>query len=459
MATVDPLMPSGALYRAVWRWHFIAGLLVLPFLLLLGVTGGLYLFKPELEALAYPQLEYVTPRAATVPASRMVGGVEAATGGRVLQLTLPADARRSARMLVRMPAGHVRTAFSDPHDGRFLGSTDYGGVMQTVRKLHSLQLFGFWASALIEIAAGWAIVLVGTGFVLWWPRGRKGGVVSVRGGPAKRVFWRDVHAVTGAGAGLLIAFLAITGMPWSMVWGDYVHRWTTEAGLGEPAPPAETMPEWMLALDTAPGARSAHHQMTEAKPELPWAVARAAPVSRAPRGPGIGVDEAVRRARSKGLALPFSLSFPVGPKGAWVASYAPDKAEDVRTLYFDQFDGHLLGDVRYGDYGPAAKAISWGIAVHQGQQFGTVNRLIMLAGCIAIVMLAASSLVMWLKRRPAGGLGIPPAPDSRGVARGVLAIVMVVGIVFPLVGLSLIAALGWEVMLVTARRASGHFAR
>jgi len=50
MATVDPLMPSGALYRAVWRWHFCAGLLALPFLLLLSITGGLYLFKPEIES-------------------------------------------------------------------------------------------------------------------------------------------------------------------------------------------------------------------------------------------------------------------------------------------------------------------------------------------------------------------------------------------------------------------------
>ena len=44
--------------------------------------------------------------------------------------------------------------------------------MQLVRKIHSLQKFGFWASCLIEIVAGWAIVLVGTGVFLWWPRGK-----------------------------------------------------------------------------------------------------------------------------------------------------------------------------------------------------------------------------------------------------------------------------------------------
>jgi uncharacterized iron-regulated membrane protein len=35
-----------ALYGAVWRWHFLAGLFALPFLLNLAVTGGLYLFTP-----------------------------------------------------------------------------------------------------------------------------------------------------------------------------------------------------------------------------------------------------------------------------------------------------------------------------------------------------------------------------------------------------------------------------
>ncbi len=36
------------IYRAVWRWHFYAGLIVIPFLISLAVTGGLYLFKDEI---------------------------------------------------------------------------------------------------------------------------------------------------------------------------------------------------------------------------------------------------------------------------------------------------------------------------------------------------------------------------------------------------------------------------
>jgi hypothetical protein len=41
---------DNALYRAVWRWHFYAGLLVIPFLMALAITGCIYLFDDEINA-------------------------------------------------------------------------------------------------------------------------------------------------------------------------------------------------------------------------------------------------------------------------------------------------------------------------------------------------------------------------------------------------------------------------
>jgi uncharacterized iron-regulated membrane protein len=37
-------------YCAVWRWHFYAGLFCLPFVVLLALSGSLYLFKLQVEA-------------------------------------------------------------------------------------------------------------------------------------------------------------------------------------------------------------------------------------------------------------------------------------------------------------------------------------------------------------------------------------------------------------------------
>ena len=34
----------------IWRWHFYAGLFCIPFILILSITGPIYLFKPQIEA-------------------------------------------------------------------------------------------------------------------------------------------------------------------------------------------------------------------------------------------------------------------------------------------------------------------------------------------------------------------------------------------------------------------------
>lgn len=58
MGDPKPHILSGA-YRAVWRWHFYAGLLVLPVLCLMALTGALYLFKDEIDADVYRPYERI----------------------------------------------------------------------------------------------------------------------------------------------------------------------------------------------------------------------------------------------------------------------------------------------------------------------------------------------------------------------------------------------------------------
>jgi uncharacterized iron-regulated membrane protein len=196
-------------------------------------------------------------------------------------------------MLIRTGAGESRTAYVDPYDGRLLGTIPAGGVMQIVRKIHSLQYFGFWASCLVEIAAGWAIVLALSGIFLWWPRGRKGGVVTIRTTPKYRTFWRDPHAVTGLFVSGIVVFLAVTGMPWSKVWGDYVQECTTAAGLGRPRPPAEVVPQWQLARGKS---RHEGHMHGGAAPaaNLPWALEKTVPSQSMPSAqPSITLDQAL----------------------------------------------------------------------------------------------------------------------------------------------------------------------
>lgn len=453
--------PSGApssLYRAVWRWHFFAGLLVLPFLVMMAITGGAYLFKPELDHLAYRSMEDVPARAGALAApSTIIRNVEAGTRGHVLQFSPAERPDRAVRLLVRGPTGKALTAFADPHDGHLTGVTSYGGIMQLIRKIHSLQKFGFWASCLIEVTAGWAVVLVGTGVFLWWPRSAGvHGVLAVRGSPRRRVFWRDIHAVTGSFAAVVILFLAVTGMPWSMFWGNHVQGWVTAANLYEPPAPAKVTPSWVLTADMPGMAMGAvASSPSEAKPDRPWALEKAPmPMSMPmPGAPGFGLDQALAKFASLGLKTPFTVTLPEGPDGAYAADYRPDRVEDSRTVYLDQYTGKMLGDVGFRDWGLGAKAIEWGIATHQGQEYGPLNRYLMLAGCVAIVLLAISAVTMWWKRRPCGSLGIPPLPESRRSALPALLVIATVGVLYPLVGATFIVAVIVDLIVFRPREA------
>jgi len=96
------------------------------------------------------------------------------------------------------------------------------------------------------------------------------------------------------------------------------------------------------------------------------------------------------------------------------------------------------------------RVTEWGVAVHQGQQYGWPNLLVMLAGCLALVCLCVSGIVAWWKRRPAGTLAAPARRMDDRLARGVIVIAVVLGCVFPLLGASMLAVLALDYLVVAA---------
>lgn len=420
---------TGDLYRAVWRWHFYAGLIVLPFLITLAVTGALYLFRDEIEAIVHADLKSVSVEAGQAAPSAMIEAATAQYPGTALKLTTPRSPSESAEVTVKTDAGERLAVYVNPYTGAVLGALpDRGTVMWFVRSLHSLDYFGVIGRFAIEIAGGWSILLVGTGVYLWWPRKGRGGVVSVRGRPGQRIFWRDLHAVTGVFVGGFILFLAITGMPWSVFWGDKVNAQVNGSNFGYPSG---------VFID-APLSNQHLGHVTQAG----WSMQRAQIPESAGTGPQeVGIDEAVATFDRLGLTPGYAVNLPTTPQGVYTASAFPDDVGAQRTVHLDQYSGEPLMDIPFASYGPAAKAIEWGISVHLGQQYGRLNQFVMLFACIAIVTLAVAAAVMWWKRRPAGAFGVPPLPGDRRKLAGVLAILAVGGIIYPLVGASLVLML------------------
>ncbi len=431
------------LYRAVWRWHFYAGLLVLPFMITLAITGGLYLFKDEIDAVIHSELKRVEVQqgANRAAPSTTVAAALAVYPGIAVKFTDPATPDASAEVTVGTEAEGKLAVYVNPYTAKVLGALpDRGTVMWTIRYLHSLKYFGNYARMLIEIAAGWSILLVATGVYLWWPRLQTGGVLSVRGTPKRRVFWRDTHAVTGILVGFFIVFLAITGMPWSGVWGGKVNEWANGNNFGYPAGVRVAVPMSDEHLD--------HVAKTS------WSLEQAqVPHSsgHAHHAQAIGLDDAVATFDRLGLHRGYAVNIPTTADGVFTGSVYPDDLSKQRVVHLDQYSGTPLIDMSYADYGALGKSLEWGINTHLGQQFGLANQLVLLAACAAIILLAVSAAVMWWKRRPAGSLGVPPMPDDKRVVRGLIAMLAVGGVFFPLVGLSLVVMLAADWVYIRSR--------
>lgn len=420
------------LYRAVWRWHFYAGLLVLPFMITLSITGALYLFKDELDAIIHADLKRVAVQEAVQPPSTLVSAALEAHPGTAVKYTDPVTPESSAEITVNTLAGERLAVYVDPYTSNVLGALDdRGTIMWTVRYLHSFKYFGPTARKVIEIAAGWSILLVGTGIYLWWPRGKgSGGVVSVRGKPKSRVFWRDLHAVLGIFVGGFLVFLAITGMPWSGVWGGQVNQWANGNNVGYPSGVRVEVPVSNAYLSDQ-GLTS--WSLEQAR--IPESTPPASPM------PRIGLNNAVAAFEQLGLQQGFAVNLPSTAAGVYTGSIYPDNLSQQRVIHLDQYSGEPLIDMSYADYGLLGKWLEFGINVHMGQQFGLFNQLFLLAVCLAIILLAVSAAVMWWKRRPKGAMGVPPLPTDKRVFRGLIAILVIGGVIFPLVGASLIVML------------------
>jgi uncharacterized iron-regulated membrane protein len=432
---------SSDFYRSIWRWHFYAGLFVIPFLIVLAVTGALYLFRDELDAVIHSDLKRVEATAVqALPASQLIGSALAEHPGTATSIVFPVESAGTVEVQVTGSAGDKLSVYVDPYSGKTVGSLPQGGTaMGVIRKIHSLAFFGEIANAAMEIAAGWAILLVVTGTYLWWPRKEGGGVVSVRGKPRQRIWWRDVHAVTGASTGIFIVFLALSGMPWSIFWGAKVGGFVEANGLGVPPGVWSGAPKSDLKLaDIGPSA---------------WTVERTAiPASGAGHAP-IGIDTAVATFHQLGLSPGFSVALPDGPEGVFTGSVFPDDVTLQRVVHLDRYSGRPLLDIGYSQYGNVGKAIEWGISVHMGQEFGLANQLIMLAACVAVLLLCVSAAVMWWKRRPEGRLGVPPLPQDRRKLRVAAALLGVGGLLFPLTGISFVVVVfgDWAVTAYRAR--------
>lgn len=443
-----------ALYRSVWRWHFYAGIFVAPFMLILAVTGAIYLFNDEINDALHADKRFAVAEGAPVPLSRVAQGALAAfPGGTVTRIDTPTAPGRTYQVFVTPSEGEPVRVFVDPANGHALGSYVYPKTLIGIADLlHGSLLMGDFGDGIVELAACWGIILTVTGLYLWWPRGqvRLHRVLFPQFGRQGRSFWKSLHASMGFWSAFLILFLIFSGLPWATIWGDLFRQATKAAGIGYPD---------SVRAHGAPVSTSQTVGDVVGKAMAPWTVEgmpapqsdphaghhAGGPKSEAIGHAAIGLDEVERIIAAQGMRDPYRLSFPKDATGVYSAFTYPDQPEGQRTLYLDQYTGKVIGDVAFRDYGIAAKAAELGVQIHMGNYFGRLNQIVMLVPCIGIVVLAITGPYMWWQRRPKGAFGAPKAVSPTSM-RAVALIVLALGLLFPLAGASLVVVLAGDWM-------------
>lgn len=452
--------PANRFYRTVWRWHFYAGLFVIPFMLVLGTTGIIYLFKPQLDTAMYRNLLFVQPSAAiTMPYTAQVQAAQMAyPDATVAKFTPSVAGDRSAEVTVTTADERELLVFVDPYAGRVLGVRDEERNLQAIaRKIHGELLIGNWGDYLIELAACWAIVLLISGVYLWLPRNKislMGTFIPRLWSKNKRIFWRDLHAVPGFYGVLLIGFLLLTGLPWTGFWGDtFAQVWGRFPDEMWDNVPQSTVVTGSLnqrgdifvpwAAEQMPMPQSDfegwnNRDRLEAYP-VQLASDRQSSVDSVPDV----FNKVVALAIQAGAPPGFSIAFPDGETGVYTASAFPADPKQEVTMHMDQYSGELLASVGWKDYGLVPKAVEMGVSIHMGRYFGLANQLIMLFAALVTILLSVTGAVMWWQRRPKGSglIGAPAMPPYRQYWKIPLIIVAILGLVFPFVGLSLVFVL------------------
>ncbi|MBS1029531.1 PepSY-associated TM helix domain-containing protein [Gluconobacter albidus] len=424
-----PLWPD---YRTVWRWHFFAGLFCLPFIVLLCLTGSIYLFKPQVDHWIDWRYDHLAGGAThSTPIQEVRAALDAVPGSHFLAYELPETASSAARVIVDRQGTAIRV-YVDPTSCVVLKQApEEDRFERIIFKLHGQLLLGNTGSITMEMVASWTIILIATGLYLWWPRHIKGlrGILYPRITHKGRIRWRDLHAVTGMWISLFLVFFLISGLPWSFVWGHALSRVETQISR------MTTVPDWEIGVVSERNlvaGRQVSPPKMDTMPDMDMGSMTMSDSSLPD-----GLNNVVMAASQLKLPAPVLVTPPSTGETLWrVRSDTQNRPERISAMV--EAAGQIRSVQRFEDKGLMDRIIGYGVAAHEGQLFGRANQLLNFLVASGLLTMSVSALILWLRRKPPGQLGAPLAVPNKQIGAGALAVLVLLAVLLPELGVSLL---------------------
>lgn len=221
----------------LFQIHWLIGITAGTVLIVVGLTGAILSFEPELSRAMNPAVLSVTPQGTALPPDGLIQRIEAAAPRkRIASLTLASRPEESARVMFapEPPAKRGESRYVNPYTGELLGKPAGEGFFRTVIQLHRYLASGDIGKHIVGASTLGVVYLALSGLYLRWPVNifNWRSWLALRWLLKGRAFWWELHSVLGTWMLVVYLFAALTGLYWSYDW----YRDALFAVTGAPKP-------------------------------------------------------------------------------------------------------------------------------------------------------------------------------------------------------------------------------
>lgn len=439
------------IFNPLQRLHFYAALFITPLLITLTISGIGYLFFQEVENNIYKTEFFGDSSVKTHQTlNEAVDEVEDKFDGFYISKVSMMDDPYNNRITLDDMAGNQRYVFLDQNNQIVADQNAKHTYSNVVRNIHS-SLFteNTFINYLVELTACWTIFMILSGTYMLI----KKKLISNKN---KKLRFQKWHGILGVVIAIPVFVLVLTGLPWSGYMGAKIANVMDNSGeLGQSElainPPKSDVNEipWATRENKQPASEghAAHHGGGE--------------MPRTDIKNQISIDRVATEAKKNGIDKPYSIVYPSNESAAFTVSNGSNTGVtgldvspyDEQTLYIDQYNGNDLGKVKYEEYGIIGKWFTWGIPLHEGHLFGIANKVINLLVCIALLTAIGLGLTSWIKKMRGSNVKLPPRV-KKPMSIPLVIVLIVLGILMPLFGFSLIIVFIIEALLYYKDRKS-----
>lgn len=397
----------------LWKWHIIAGIVCIPFIALLCITGSIYLFKSNYNDIAYKDARFVeVPNDnSRYSYSSQLSVAEEAAETHIMSVRLPTWPNQSTVFKQHAKGHATNLVYVNPYTNQVTGSFEQKeSLMHTVRKLHGELLLGMPGTLIVELVASWFIVLALTGIFVWWPKTRfsMGGFFSVRTNSTRRVFWRDMHSVLGFWMSAFMLIILAGGMPWTEVFGENLKWVQKQTDSGYPQ-------HWRNAKGLESDIKL-NHQVA------------------------LSLDDVIAISETRNLSGNITIKLPMKDTGVYTISNRSFWLDDQHVIHLDQYSGAVIKNLNWSQVGVLMNLRQVFMRLHQGE-YGVVSLIVVLLVSLTFFIATLASIISYIGRKPKGRWGLPEVPEHFNAGIPIVLVMVFLGALFPTFGLSVILIL------------------